>query len=71
MSEEIITYYELIYSIDKARVKKFLSQYFKEIQIKTSEVLNGDTETIHLEFRKLSGTKAHFMGELRKATQCV
>ena len=69
-NEEFVIYYELTYSVDKNRIKKFLTLQFEEIKLKTSEVLL-DANTVHFQYCRLTGTRAHFMSELRKATLCL
>lgn len=70
MSEEFVIYYELVYSVDKERIKKFLTLDIEEAKLKTSEVL-GNALTVHLQFHKFSSTRANFLIELRKATLCL
>lgn len=71
MSEEMVIYYELVYSVNKDRMKKLITLNFEEVKIKTSEVMKSDAEMIHLQYLKLSATRSFFMSELRKATQCL
>lgn len=71
MSEEMVIYFELLYSIDKGRIKKFITLNYEEVKIKTSEVICADSDTVHLEFRKISATKSFFLAELRKAALCL
>lgn len=68
---DFIIYYELCYSIDKERIKRFVSMDHAEVRRKTSEVMAADSNTVHIQFHKFSATYGEFLSALRKAAECI
>lgn len=63
--DKLIIYHEIVFSIDKGRMKKFISLDKNEVVLKTSEVLL-ESDCVHLKYSRYSTTKKYFLGELRK-----